>query len=103
MYSSIVVVSAFLSSVLAVAHPEVTLQARSPVHHADRIQLLAMERRAAALYSRQEAGDLGFCFGTNSICAKSNDLNDECDDLYGEDEKWWKCLCTNGYVSTREA
>ena len=105
MFQPIILLLALVSIVLGSAAPAVTLAARSPAQHEDRVRLLERRRYAAELFGRQEAGDLSFCYGENSICAKSNDLNDECDKFYGlrDSDQWYECLCSNGYVATRQA
>jgi hypothetical protein len=54
---------------------------------------------------RQIGGDLSFCYGENSICAIQNDLYDQCEN-YQEPyqlQKWYQCICGNGYVSVEQA
>jgi hypothetical protein len=50
-----------------------------------------------------DGGD-SFCYGTDAICSVSFDLSDACDNFFdsGETEKWYECLCGNGYVSVNE-
>jgi hypothetical protein len=61
-----------------------------------------LERKAAPSSLADGFDELGYCFGTGSICVESNALYSQCEPLEDEnnDMKWFTCQCENGYFAT---
>jgi hypothetical protein len=105
MYLFTALLVTFVSAVLAAPdQPLVTLAPISPTHE-NLVKHRMLLERAQQIQARQSSGDLSFCYGTNAICDESNQLFSNCDAFENEADlsTWYKCICENGYVSTREA
>lgn len=103
VYTSFALLAPLLTLIGATSLPEVTMGAHLPSSYDESIRRMELQRRAADTmnWKRQQAGDIAYCFGRNSICSKANDLYAEC--RQRDDEERAACKCGNGYVSVEQA
>ncbi len=68
-------------------------------------QLCVAAAPSRMISERQGGQDLSFCYGENSICDFAINLFDQCQNYQEpyDPEKWYQCICGNGYVSVEEA